>query len=132
MPNLAAPAVLSSGRKARGRQARDQGKAASLCTLRVVSPLNFFSRACGTVWMVICIVTACILVAAFGMFSSPVGLPNSPLRAPALVAGAYVPLALYATLQLWTKPQYTTLFLVTAVLPLFFIFILPPLALLSR
>lgn len=95
-------------------------------------PLNLFSRVCGTVWMLICIVTACILVVAFGVFSAPVGLPNSPLRAPAFAAGAYVPLALYAMLQLWTRPQYTTLFLITAVLPLFFVFILPPLVLLSR
>jgi hypothetical protein len=57
---------------------------------------------------------------------------NSPLRTPAFAAGAYIPLALYATLQLSTRPQYTTLFLVTALLPLFFVFILPSLALLNR
>lgn len=95
-------------------------------------PLNLFSRLCGTAWMLICIVTACILVAAFGVFSAPVGLPNSPLRTLAFAVGAYIPLALYAMLQLWTTPQYTTLFLVTALLPLFFVFILPSLALLSR
>lgn len=82
--------------------------------------------------MLICIVTACIFVAAFGVFSAAVGLPNSPLRMPAVAAGAYIPLALYATLQLWTRPQYTTLFLVAALFPLFFVFILPPLVLLSR
>lgn len=95
-------------------------------------PLSLFSRLCGTAWMLICIVTACMLVAAFGVFSAPVGLLNSPLRTPAFAAGAYIPLALYATLQLSTRPQYTTLFLVTALLPLFFVFILPSLALLNR
>ena len=82
--------------------------------------------------MLICVITACIFVVAFGVFSAPVGLANSPLRTSALFAGAYVPLALYVTMQLWTRPQYTTLFLVTALLPLFFVFILPLLVFISR
>lgn len=94
--------------------------------------LNLFTRLCGTAWMLVCVITACIFVVAFGVFSAPFGLSNSPLRTSALVAGAYIPLALYATLQLWAKPQYTTLFLVTALLPLFFVFILPLMVLLNR
>lgn len=82
--------------------------------------------------MLICVITACIFVVAFGVFSAPVGLANSPLRTSGLVAVAYIPLALYATLQLWTKPRYTTFFLVTALLPLFFVFFLPLLVLLNR
>lgn len=94
-------------------------------------PLNLFFRLCGTVWMLICIGIACIFVAAFGVFSAPIGLPSSPLRVPAFAAGAYIPFAIYAALQLWTRPSYTTLYLVAAVLPLFFPFVLPMLIFLS-
>lgn len=81
--------------------------------------LNLFTRLCGTAWMMICVFTVCIFFAVFRIF-----------RPAPLIGGAYILLALYATLQLWTKPKYTTLFLVTALLPLFFIFILPLLSLL--
>jgi hypothetical protein len=82
--------------------------------------------------MAICIGTACVLVAAFGVFSTPLGPANLPPRMPVFAAGAYIPLSLYATLQLWTRPQYTTLFLVTALVPLFVPFIFYLLVFLSR
>lgn len=106
-----------------------QGSAA--IRVRSSPPLSLFTRLCGTAWMLICVAVACFFVVAFGVFSAPGGLANSSFRTSAFFAGAYVLLALYGTMQLWTRPQFTTLFLVTALLPLFFVIILPLLVLLS-
>lgn len=70
--------------------------------------------------MLICVINVCIFAAMFGTFKSP------------HAAGVYIFLALCATIQLWTKPKYTTFFLVMAVFPLFSVFMLPLLFLLTR
>lgn len=89
-------------------------------------------RIAGTIWLLVALAITAFAALAMGLLSFPFGgLGSSPMSGPRIFLIFYLVGIAAALIQLWRGEPFTTFFLIVAVLPLGFQFIIPLLAIAS-